>query len=114
MRRCTQHAHTGTSCIFCTQFEEHAKEAAIAAAWSNTDKDWATKATTWIHARPDGYQFTADDLISDIGLPEWISTNAIGALFSKMAKQHVITAIGYTRATRMSSHGRVLRIWERT
>lgn len=111
--RIPNHAHY-IGCHFCANFEQRAKEAAIAAAWDNTDQTWQRKALIWIEAKGTGDQFTADDLVGEIGVPEWISTNAIGALFNKTARAGTIKAVGYTNAKRLSSHSRVLRIWQRS
>lgn len=111
--RYPRHAHY-IGCHFCADFDRRAKEAALAAALNNGDQSWQRRAMLWVEAKDPGHQFTADDLVGDLGVPEWISTNAIGALFNKMAKGGTIIPVGYTNARRLSSHSRVLRIWQRT
>ena len=64
------------------------------------------------------WRFTADDLITEIGLPtdydpSTLSNNGVGAYLSHLARRNppALVQVGYTTAERVSSHGRVLRIW---
>jgi len=61
-------------------------------------------------ARP----FTADDVISLIGLPD-NHHNAVGAMFSGMAKRGLICKTGrYLPASRVASRARMLAEWKKS
>lgn len=60
--------------------------------------------------------FSADDLVEDIGLPNKVATNgnnAVGAVFSSARKQGMIRRVGWTQSRRPESHGRVVAVWSR-
>lgn len=62
-----------------------------------------------------GRPFTADDLVELVGLPTGKVTdkknNAVGALFTKVARTGLITRIGYTQSARKSGHATTIGIW---
>lgn len=62
-----------------------------------------------------GRPFTADDLIAEVGLPTGAvsdkKNNAVGALFTKVAKTGLITRIGYTTSSRKSGHATTIGVW---
>ena len=58
-----------------------------------------------------GYPFTSNDIVEKIGFPEGTSKNAIGALMNKFAKQGLIEPYGFTKGTRPSQHGHMIRTW---
>lgn len=78
---------------------------------------WYDEADEWIRYHM-AQRFTADDIVGDIGLPMDLDhyalcNNGIGAYLNKLAhrKPPIIRAVGYCKSSRVSSHGRVLRIW---
>ena len=74
--------------------------------------DWHEMALKWLsEALGD---FSADDLVEDIGLPNKVATNrnnAVGAVFSSARKSGLIRRVGWTQSRRPESHGRVVAIW---
>lgn len=62
-----------------------------------------------------GQPFTSDDLYQRVGLPhssEPNDNNAVGALFSSMAKAGIIRATGrFPRTRRAAGHGRRIQEW---
>ena len=57
------------------------------------------------------YPFSSDVVIRAIGFPEGCSKNAIGALMNKFAKEGLIEPYGFTKGTRPSQHGHMIRTW---
>ena len=55
--------------------------------------------------------FTSNDVLEKIGFPEGVSKNAIGALMNKFAKEGLIEPYGFTKGTRPSQHGHMIRTW---
>lgn len=55
--------------------------------------------------------FTSNDVLEKIGFPEGVSKNAIGALMNKFAKEGLIEPHGFTKGTRPSQHGHMMRTW---
>ena len=53
--------------------------------------------------------FTSDTVTTLIGFPE--SKNAVGALMNKAAKMGIIEPHGFTKGTRPSQHGHMIRTW---
>ena len=79
---------------------------------------WTEEATEWVLAHSAGDTITADDMAVYVGLPtEWESSasgnNALGGLFMRLARQGVIRPVGYAKSARVSSRGRMVRVWER-
>ena len=77
--------------------------------------NWKAEADEWIRYRMHS-RFTADDLITEIGLPMdydpgTLSNNGIGAYLNHLAKRGVIRPLGYDTSSRASNHRRVLRQW---
>lgn len=76
--------------------------------------EWAEQAKTAIRdLASTGHEFTADDVIRSIGLPSHgiNANNAVGAAVSAAARRKEIVRVGFTTASRASSHGRVLSVW---
>lgn len=111
------HAHTGSSCAFCATQPtgKAAAEAAMKAA-ADARQEWIARADEWLRLQPQGTVLTADDLVAAVGLPlgaiAMAGNNAMGALFRSWARQGLIYAVGFTQATRKSSHGGILRVWK--
>jgi hypothetical protein len=104
------HAHTEPWCGFCEhRAGKDAKDAAVKAI--TRDLAWWDEAQRWLGTLEPGTRFTADDLTACIGLP-WGSPNQVGAVLRTWSMRERITAVGIHEASRKSSHGRMLRIWE--
>lgn len=77
--------------------------------WTNTA--WDALRQLALTGRP----FTADDLTAIVGLPTGQvaekRNNAVGALFSKMARTGLIARIGYTTSSRKSGHATTIGVW---
>ncbi len=95
---------------------ERLKDAGVAKALENEFiQEYVRKVETalrWFAAQarsgfPDG--FTADDVTRSAGNPP--NGKILGAIFSKWVKEGRIVATGYTKSTRPSSHGRVIRTY---
>ena len=81
-------------------------------------KEWTRDAENLVRNLGSGQTVTADTIVRVIGLPTESEraarcNNAIGGLFMQLARQGVIRAVGYVASERVSSRGRVLRVWER-
>lgn len=92
------------------------REDGQATALANLEEEaWPQQAAKAI-LRQSG-QFTADDIVAIIGLPRGIpgqnANNAVGAVFSALCKKRMIRPCGYTKATRVTSHARTVRVWIR-
>lgn len=78
---------------------------------------WAQLARRWVEQLAPGQQFTSDDLIEAIGLPrssEANRNNAVGAVFSAMARAQLIERTPYRiPSTRRERHGGEISVWLR-
>jgi len=79
-------------------------------------KEWTQRATGALLALAESKrQFTSDDLVDIVGLPagstRTAANNAVGALFARYSRNHVIRTCGVKATDRASSHGRAIRIW---
>jgi hypothetical protein len=71
---------------------------------------WADEAFECIERlAADGLEFTADDLVEEVGQPA--SAAAIGPVFRKAANAGLIRAVGYATSKRISRHNGLQRIW---
>jgi hypothetical protein len=94
---------------------ERAKERGMDLA-SSSDRawDWRRRAEVALYELAEtGKPFTADDVVAVVGLPDLGPgrNNAVGAMFSAAAKRGWIVRVGYRKATRVLSHGRVVAVW---
>lgn len=105
------HACSGASCQVCELTRTSAEAKNLGTSKPKRDPQWWHAAAQWIETQPLGRQFTADDLVEAIGLPHG-SGNQVGAQIRTWAVQDRTEPIGYVEATRQSSHGRVLRVWQ--
>jgi hypothetical protein len=105
------HACSGDVCQVCQLTRTSAAAKTLGTLKPKRDHGWWAEATRWLDRQPLGLRFTADDLVDAIGLPHGTS-NQVGAAIRTWAVQDLIDPVGYTEATRHSSHGRVLRIWQ--
>lgn len=55
--------------------------------------------------------FSSNDIIQFVGFPEGCSKNSIGALMNKFAKEGLIEPYGFTKGTRPTQHGHMIRTW---
>lgn len=80
---------------------------AMATGWHEMALRWLSEANT---------DFSADDLIEDIGLPNQVATNrnnAVGAFFTSARKAGLIRPVGWVRSRRPEGHGRVIALWSK-
>ena len=76
--------------------------------------DWSARADKWFDNLPVGTQFTSEDLIEAIGLPDLVGTNANNAVGAKMrffktrAKE-----VGFRKTIRITSHSRRIIVWRK-
>ena len=76
--------------------------------------DWHEMALKWLSGTFG--DFSADDLIEDIGLPNAVATNrnnAVGAAFTSARRLGLIRRVGWIQSRRAESHGRVIALWSR-
>lgn len=76
--------------------------------------DWHEVALKWLSGALG--DFSADDLIEDIGLPNQVAVNgnnAVGAVFTSARRLGLIRRVGWTQSRRVESHGRVIALWSR-
>lgn len=76
--------------------------------------DWHEMALKWLSGAFG--DFSADDLIEDIGLPHAVATNrnnAVGAAFTSARRLGLIRRVGWIQSRRAESHGRVIALWSR-
>lgn len=86
---------------------------------ANPYTQWYNEADEWIRYHMH-VEFTADDLVEEIGLPmdldgNLLSNNGIGAYFNHLArrkKNPCLKHVGYETSNRVSNHGRILRRWQ--
>lgn len=105
------HACAGSVCQVCagSRNGNDAKDRGTKAV--NRDPEWVHRAEEWLEVQHAGANFTADDVVCDLGKPQG-SPNQIGALLRAWAARGHIRPVGFAEAYRKESHGRVLRIWE--
>lgn len=78
---------------------------------------WKDSASAWFDALPSGFHFTADMLVSAVGLPDAgpARNNVVGAWFSSRSKTGLVTWTGrWSTSKRVVGHGNPQRIWEKT
>ena len=77
--------------------------------------EWSVQADKWLASLPAGAEFTSEDLIQAIGLPdrsELNTNNAVGAKIRAWASSST-SRVGYQKTTRIKSHSRVIAIWRK-
>lgn len=75
---------------------------------------WKAAAFAWIARRQPGSEFTADDLVRELGLPdEGVNrNNVVGAVFSTASRAGTIRFAGRMRkSARVARHANVQRVW---
>lgn len=75
-------------------------------------QEWKHRAEEWLHRKPQGYEFTADDLIYAVGTPDEKKNNAIGGWLAAKARERRIYFTGrMIKSTRVSRHTGLQRQW---
>ena len=77
---------------------------------------WKVDATAWLESQWAGVEFTADDLVSVVGLPdEGINrNNVVGAWMSGQSKAGRIIWTGrFRKSARVVRHGNQQRVWRK-
>lgn len=80
-------------------------------------QDWKMEAAQWISQCPRWSEFTADDLILAVGLPdEGVNrNNVVGALISSWSKAgHIEWTGAFRKSARVIRHGNPQRVWRKT
>lgn len=73
---------------------------------------WKELAEKYLFSRPKGTEFTADDLINHIGVPDETKNNVVGAWFNAQSKKRKITFTGrMKKSERVSRHTGLMRVW---
>ena len=76
--------------------------------------DWSALADTWFSLLPEGTEFTSEDLVNAIGLPDESnpnSNNAVGAKIRALASQS--EEVGSRKTVRITSHSRRVVVWRK-
>jgi len=77
---------------------------------------WKLKAADWLTTVSRFRDFTADDLVAAIGLPDIgpNRNNVVGALFSAWSRRGLVLWTGrYAKSERVVRHGNNNRVWRR-
>lgn len=75
---------------------------------------WKDAADAWLELLPAGREFTADDLVRAIGLPDFgvARNNVVGAWTSAKSKAGRIVWTGtFRKSERVVGHGNLQRVW---
>ena len=84
--------------------------AGLAGGASDEASIWRSNAAQTIERlAASGVEFSADDVISEVGMPP--KPNMVGAAFLSASKRKVIHSVGMTQGARPESHARVQRLW---
>lgn len=84
------------------------------ATQANRVQEWKHMAERWIGSKPPGWEFSADDLIYAIGVPDEGANknNIVGAWFNAKSKARIITFTGrMKKSSRVSRHTGLTRVW---
>lgn len=97
-------------------FEAEARaEVGMAQAWeADRVQMWKILAAEYLFSLSSGTEFTADDMVAEIGLPdEGVNrNNVVGAWFSAHAKAgDIVFANRLGRSKRVVRHGNLQRVW---
>ncbi len=77
---------------------------------------WSFDADVWFGNLASGERFTSEDLIDAIGLPDKSnpnSNNAVGAKIRTWSYGGTVERVGFEKTRRVSSHARMVTIWEK-
>lgn len=76
--------------------------------------DWSALADEWFNSLPLGTDFTSEDLIQAVGLPDdsqLNSNNAVGAKIRSWVGR--TQEVGYRKTVRITSHSRRIVLWRK-
>lgn len=79
-------------------------------------QEWKAKADEMFERAPISAQFTADNIVARIGLPDEgvARNNVVGAWFSAKSKAGRIRFTGrFLKSERVIGHGNLQRVWEK-
>ena len=79
--------------------------------------DWAITARKAAYRLGLKRDFTSDDVVSEVGLPnpsDLNANNAVGGLLGQMSMAGLIRRIGHTQSTRPEAHARLISVWRLT
>lgn len=77
---------------------------------------WKDAALSWLRGIEHGREFTADDLVAEVGLPDRgvARNNVVGAFFGAQSKLRLIVWTGrFAKSERVIGHGNLQRVWRR-
>jgi len=77
--------------------------------------EWSKRADEWFALLDEGTNFTSEDLVKAIGLPDSANENANNAVGGKMRYWafNYAERIGYKKTTRSTSHSRMIAVWRK-
>lgn len=76
--------------------------------------DWSALADAWFDLLPEGTEYTSEDLVNAIGLPDnsaLNSNNAVGAKIRSLASR--ADEVGFRKTVRTTSHSRRIVVWRK-
>ena len=79
-----------------------------------TKSNWSDQADEWFAGLEHGAEFTSENLIRAVGLPDTRLSNANNAVGAKMrALSTQSEEVGYRKSIRITSHSRRIIIWRK-
>lgn len=76
--------------------------------------DWSALADEWFNSLPLGADFTSEDLVRAVGLPDSPLPNSNNAVGAKMRSWSGRTQeVGYRKTVRITSHSRRIIVWRK-
>lgn len=93
-----------------------ADEGMARAARADRVQEWKDAAEILLERIPGGAQFTADDIVERIGLPDTgvARNNVVGAWFATKSRAGEIRFTGnFRKSGRVIGHGNLQRVWEK-
>lgn len=78
-------------------------------------QQWKDNAQAWLDRQPSGTEFTADQLVAAIGLPDSgpARNNVVGAWISAQSQLGRISFTGaFRKSERVAGHGNLQRVWK--
>lgn len=76
--------------------------------------DWSARADEWFDNLVEGTEYTSEDLVNAIGLPDnsaLNSNNAVGAKIRSLASRS--DEVGFRKTVRTTSHSRRIVVWRK-
>ena len=76
--------------------------------------EWSQLADEWFAGLEEGSEYTSEDLISAIGLPDSPDSNANNAVGAKMRSLATQSQeVGFKKTVRITSHSRRIIVWRK-